>query len=627
MPSAALGSLSNSPASSLRSRSCHYSLFLRRSSNERRTSLNSESRGGNVSPNLIFAYLHGNLRSNWPHFIAFKRNSNRAGKQDIELLDCVDDEYVRIPQLKETPNSTLPEESEKVKAYANSSVFPIGVDDNSFNFSDLGDAAGLDRIEIGASCDQNIKISKDNDDLNDKHEPVASCVQKCGDAVAVGLDRRGGRFLVLHLVRKILSLPDEERTKVLDLFSFNDHQLTVSDFNDILMVLVKAGEYESAEVLFSRFPSRGLTPDSWAFSTMVLCFCEKNDPDKAKEVFDEMLHKGFHPNICTFTVLIKCLCKRGRVKKAYEVFDVMSKVGCEPTIRNYNSLIYGLCYVGKIEEALQLLNKIKELREALDIYSFTFVMDGLSKVGRTDEARELLEEALKFGLTPTNTTYNNLISGYCQEGSPLEAFHLLKEAERRDFKQNVMCYTTLLRGLLECGEINAAFDTFKKMRVASFQVDDRSLNTLISSFCRLPSTNVELLKEVKELFRDVSFDGVGPSPYTCCLMVQALAKGGETDIALAYLQEMVKHGYIPRIMTYNVILQKLCGTGRSLEAAGVFAVAIKRGVAPRHKPRRDWIYKKKLAYSSQLEVSRLNCCQGHTHKGDQSASTSLEIVA
>ncbi|XP_072983388.1 uncharacterized protein [Typha latifolia] len=400
------------------------------------------------------------------------------------------------------------------------------------------------------------------------------------DVKLLASNKRNGRLHAGDLVKKIMSLPIEERFKVLDLLECDDKSLTISDYNDILTALVKAGEYDSAVTLFSELIRCGVSPDSWSFSVMVQCWCKKNEPDEAKRVLDDMVLSGYHPNVVTFTILVNCLCKRGRMKKAFEVFEIMSHVGCEPTIRTYNCLIGGLCYVGRLEEALQLLKKIKDSPKTPDIYTFTLVIDGFCKVGQVDKAMELLRESQEMGLVPTIVTFNALLNGYCKEGRPLEALHLLREMQDVNCLPDFISYSIVLQGLLKRGELSAAWKTFKKMEEAGFQADGRSVNTLLRCFCRQSTINSELLKDAKYLFKKIKEMNCELSPYTYSLMVQALAKGGEIDEALTYLHEMVKTGYSPRMMTYNILLRVLCGEGRVYVALDVLILMMERDTIP-----------------------------------------------
>ncbi|XP_039135814.1 pentatricopeptide repeat-containing protein At5g41170, mitochondrial-like [Dioscorea cayenensis subsp. rotundata] len=417
-----------------------------------------------------------------------------------------------------------------------------------------------------------------NFDVETEEEQVNCRVNGLLDVENSG--RRSSRLHVGDLVKKVMSLPIEERVKVLDLLDCDYRDLTVSDYNDILTALVKAREFDSAVNLFSELPSLGVSPDSWTYSVMIQCLCKKNEPDEAKRALDEMMERGFVPNVVTFTELITCLCKRGRMAMSFEIFEIMRRIGCEPTVRTYNCLIQGLCYVGRVEEALELLHKIKKSTKRPDIYSFTLVIDGFCKVGRSDEARELLDEALEMGLVPNVVTYNSLIGGYCTEGRPLEGIWVLKEMEGRSCPPDFISYNILLQGLLRFGLISVSFQTYMKMHNAGFQASERVMNTLLRGLCRKSTRNDEPLKEAKELFEQIMELGYPLSPYTYCLMVQALAEKGEVSQAFNHLLEMIGKGYSPRMLTYNVVLRVLCRDGRVDDAMYVFILMLEKDTIP-----------------------------------------------
>ncbi|XP_039135827.1 pentatricopeptide repeat-containing protein At3g22470, mitochondrial-like [Dioscorea cayenensis subsp. rotundata] len=277
---------------------------------------------------------------------------------------------------------------------------------------------------------------------------------------------------------------------------------------------------------------------------MIQCLCKKNEPDEAKRALDEMMERGFVPNVVTFTELITCLCKREWRKH--------------------------LSYCTR-SRSLQ--------RDRIYIHSL-LVIDGFCKVGRSDEARELLDEALEMGLVPNVVTYNSLIGGYCTEGRPLEGIRVLKEMEGRSCPPDFISYNILLQGLLRFGLISVSFQTYMKMHNAGFQASERVMNTLLRGLCRKSTRNDEPLKEAKELFEQIMELGYPLSPYTYCLMVQALAEKGEVSQAFNHLLEMIGKGYSPRMLTYNVVLRVLCRDGRVDDAMYVFILMLEKDTIP-----------------------------------------------
>uniref|UniRef100_A0A0A9D0W0 Pentacotripeptide-repeat region of PRORP domain-containing protein n=1 Tax=Arundo donax TaxID=35708 RepID=A0A0A9D0W0_ARUDO len=374
-----------------------------------------------------------------------------------------------------------------------------------------------------------------------------------------------------------MELPVEERVKVLDLLQRDDAALTVSDYNDILSALARAGDHASAVALFRAMPE----PDAYSFATTVQCLCRQGAPDEAKRALDDMVARGFRPSVGTFSAVVGCLCKRGRVTKAMEVFDAMRALGCEPTIRTYNSLVGGLCYVGRLEEALDLLNKLKGSPKTPDIYTFTIVLDGFCKVGRTEEATAIFHDAVGMGLSPTIFTYNALLNGHCKEGNPLRAYALLMEMCGSDAAAAAACcppdkisFTIVLPALLRAGETDAAWQTYKRMERAGFEADGRALDTLSRGLCRRCATDISALGDAREVFGKVVAAGHEPVSYTYCLMAQALARGGEVDAAVALLEEMVRKGYALRKRAYTDVVRALCDRGRVRDALRVLVLVM-----------------------------------------------------
>ncbi|XP_074568450.1 uncharacterized protein LOC141824991 [Curcuma longa] len=555
-------------------------------------------RGKSVHLKALFCLRRITLRSTVePKFLDFRRCRGLGIQKEADLLSSV----VEVGSMEEKGGicDFAMEESGVVKFEKN---------DNRFRREEFELIEEEAFSRIAEAGDDKAKDKEQDANVNYAKEESQFCLKKVGSSLdAVGL------------VKIFIKLPIEERVKILDLFESDERNLTISDYNDILKALMKAGEYEYAVNFFSKLPCEGIAPDFWTYSIMVHCFCKKNEPDKAKQTLEDILERGYHPNHATFSCLINCLSKRGRMKKAFEVFEIMLQTGYEPSIREYNSLIRGLCYVGRLEEAFELLKKIKSSSTQPDIYTYTLLMDGFCMVGRCDDAMELLKEAEEIGLVPDIVTYNSVLNGYCKAGRPLEGLRLLKKMQRGDCQPDFISYTIILQGMLRQGEFSAAWRIYKKMRDAGFVVDERCMNTLLRGICRQPVIDDKVLKDATELFESIKEVGHDLSPYTYCLMVQALARGGEVDKALFHLHEIVRNGYSPRMMTFNVILRilceqgrcddaisvlvlmidgdripskfsfgitlsALCGLGRVLEAFGVYAAAVKRNVVPHWKP-------------------------------------------
>ncbi|KDO64095.1 hypothetical protein CISIN_1g011714mg [Citrus sinensis] len=422
-----------------------------------------------------------------------------------------------------------------------------------------------------------------------------------------------------RFVDRIKASPLKERIDIFDSIKKDGTNWSVSDFNDLLMALVMLNEQETAVKFFSEASSYGLAPNSWTFSIMIRCYCNKNDFFEARKVIDCMFDNGYHPNVTTFTILVNSLCKSGRLKEALEVLDQMGRIGCKPNIQTYNCLLKGLCYVGRVEEAYEMLMNVKNDGLKPDVYTYTAVMDGFCKVGRSNEAMELLNEAIERGVTPNVVTFNTLFNGYCKEGTPMKGVGLLKLMKKRNCLPDKISYSTLLNGLLKWGKIRPAVSIFKEMVRFGFEVDERMMNSLLRGLCMKSWEEKDLLEDAYQVFEKMTKKVSVTDPGTYGIVIRTLGKGKKTDEALIHLHHAIEMGHIPRTITFNNVIQALCGEGKidkallllflmyehakipsrtsydmlitkldqlekSYDACALYGAALKQGVIPQRKP-------------------------------------------
>ncbi|XP_062006240.1 pentatricopeptide repeat-containing protein At5g41170, mitochondrial-like [Rosa rugosa] len=435
----------------------------------------------------------------------------------------------------------------------------------------------------------------------------------------LGFDEITRRLHVQSLVDKIRASHTRETSEILGIFEQDGCFRTISEFNDLLMALVVAKEFDIALSLYNQISSCCLVPDSSTFSIVITCYCEKNDLDEAKRVLVHMIENGFSPSVATMNFVIDSLCKKGRLQRALEVFEVMGRVGSKPTVQMYNCLLKGLCYVGRVEDAYEMLMKIKKGVVEPDIFTYTAVMDGFCKVGRTDEAMELLNEAVELGLIPDVVAFNTLFDGYCREGRAMEGLNVLKQMKERNCIPDYITYSTLLHGLLKWGKTRNALRIYKEMVEIGFEVDERLMNALVRGLCRRSSKEKDLLEDACELFEKLQNGVSDIEASTYGLMIQSLCMEKKIDDAMINLKQMMAVGYSPWMITFNKVIQTLCsedkmidallvlGTayecdrvasratyslliqklnqhGNMLEACSVYGAALKRGLIPNKRP-------------------------------------------
>ncbi|XP_030517936.2 pentatricopeptide repeat-containing protein At5g39710-like [Rhodamnia argentea] len=432
-------------------------------------------------------------------------------------------------------------------------------------------------------------------------------------------ERRSCTVRVQCLAERIRALPATDRVEFVRLLRRDGQMGSLSGVNDLLAALAMAHEPDIALQVFDEMPSHGLDPDSWTFSSAIVCHCLKNNLDDAARILDFMVDNELCPSVATFTTLVNSFCRKGQMQRAFEVFRVMNRVGCEPTIQTYNCLIKGLCYVGRVEEAYEMLENIKKDSFSIkpDIYTYTAVMDGFCKVGRSPEAMELLDEALEAGLSPNVVTYNTLFNGYCKEGKPMKGFGVLKLMKESDCMPDNISYSTLIHGLLKWGKIRAALRAYKEMVGDGFEVEGRMLNTLLRAVRRISLKERNLLDDVYQMFEKMRSRGCVIDETSYGFIIQTLSVGNRDEEALFNIEHMMRMGHSPKMTSLARVVRALCGEGkldkallvlmderfthpikdaynvvinesnrqgRWLCACNVYGMALKRGVVPEKKP-------------------------------------------
>ncbi|KAM1353420.1 hypothetical protein ACFX2H_032915 [Malus domestica] len=393
-------------------------------------------------------------------------------------------------------------------------------------------------------------------------------------------DNPTSRLQVQDFIDRIRALPLKKTSEIHGVFEKDGCFQTASEFNSLLMALVIAQEPDIALSLFDEISSAlWLVPDSLTFSILIRCYCGKNDLDGARGVLTHMVENGFYPDPATFTVLVNAFCKRGRLQRAMEVVEVMGRVGLKPTVQIYNCLLKGLCYVGRVEDAYDMLMRIKKDEVKPDIYTFTAVMDGFCKVGRSDEAMELLVEAMESGLIPDAVSFNALFHGYCKEGRPMEGLNVLKKMKEMNCIPDCITYSSLLHGLLKWGKIRNAVRVYEEMVENGFEVEERLMNNLVRGLCRRSWKEKDLLEDAHQVFEKMQSGHSGIDASTYGLMIQSLCMGKKMDESLVSLQQMVRTGHSPWIVTFNNVIQGLCVEGKVFEALLVLSIMFEGGRA------------------------------------------------
>ncbi|XP_039173082.1 pentatricopeptide repeat-containing protein At1g62670, mitochondrial-like [Eucalyptus grandis] len=122
---------------------------------------------------------------------------------------------------------------------------------------------------------------------------------------------------VQYLAKRIRAVPARDRVEFVRLLRRDGQMGSLSGANDLLAALAVAREPNVALQVFNEMPAHGLVPDTWTFSTLIVCHCLKNSLDDATRILDFMVENELCPSVATFTTLVNSFCRKGEMQKAF----------------------------------------------------------------------------------------------------------------------------------------------------------------------------------------------------------------------------------------------------------------------------------------------------------------------
>ncbi|CAO2842889.1 unnamed protein product [Amaranthus hypochondriacus] len=286
----------------------------------------------------------------------------------------------------------------------------------------------------------------------------------------------------------------------------------VVSLNILIKALCKSsGTIDAALNIFNEMPSRGCSPDSYTYGTLISGLCKCGRIDEANKFFREMEAKGCLPTVVTYTSLINVLCKSGRLGDAFVLFKEMTSKDIKPNVYTYSALMDGLCKHGRLLHALDLLEMM--IRQDLSPNNITYstLINGLCKDGKLCEALKLFDRMKLQGLKPDVALYNKIISGFVDLNKCQEAANFLDEMvlagispNRLTWSTHIKVHNVVIQGLCE-SDLNRAFYLYLSMRTRGLTVEPEVFHSLVKGFCK----KGDLLKAYRTLDEMVC-DGCHP---------------------------------------------------------------------------------------------------------------------
>ncbi|KAJ4850053.1 Pentatricopeptide repeat-containing protein, mitochondrial [Turnera subulata] len=421
-----------------------------------------------------------------------------------------------------------------------------------------------------------------------------------------------------HLVNSILKRLWNHGPKALQFFtllsrhpSYTHHP---SSFDHAVDISARLRDFRSIWSLVSRMRSARIGPSPRTFAIITERYAAAGKPHRAVRVFLSMQEYGCFQDLHSFNTILDVLCKSRRVEMAYNLFKAlkgrfkadcvtynvmvngwclikrtpkalemmkeMVERGLSPNLTTFNIMLKGYFRAGQLNEAWDFFLQMKKRDFEVDVVTYTTIIHGFGVAGEINRARNVFDRMINDGVLPSVATYNALIQVLCKKDSVENAVLVFEEMVKKGYVPNATTYNVVIRGLCHAGEMGRAMEFMRRMKdEEECEPNVQTYNVLIRYFCE----GGEIEKGL-ELFQKMGSGDCLPNLDTYNVLISAMfvrKKSEDMVVAGKLLIEMVDRGFLPRKITFNLVLNGLLLTGNQGFAKEILRLQSRFGRTPR----------------------------------------------
>ncbi|KAK7243643.1 hypothetical protein RIF29_38449 [Crotalaria pallida] len=164
-------------------------------------------------------------------------------------------------------------------------------------------------------------------------------------------------------------------------------------------------------------------------------------------LLDEMNGSNVKPDSFTYSTAILCLVDLGEIQEACECHNKIIEMSCVPSVAAYISLAKGLCNIGEIDAAMMLVRDcLGNVTSGPMEFKYSLTVIHACKSNDAEKVIDVLNEMMQQGCTPGNVIYSAVISGMCQYGTIEEARKVFSNMRERKLltEANTIVYDEFL---------------------------------------------------------------------------------------------------------------------------------------------------------------------------------------
>ncbi|KAK6143927.1 hypothetical protein DH2020_024275 [Rehmannia glutinosa] len=309
----------------------------------------------------------------------------------------------------------------------------------------------------------------------------------------------------------------------------------------------KLGDMVVARKVFDEI--RGKNVVSW--NSMLAGYVKCGDLAMAQSVFDEMPVK----DVISWNSMVSGFARANDMEQAYELFRRMP----QRNSASWNAMVTGYVECGKIELARSFFDAMPERNNV----SYITMISAYSKYGNVESAKELYDQLGVKDLF----LYNAMIACFAQNNRAKEALQLFEEMLNPNvtLQPDKMTLASAISACSQLGDSKYGIWIESYMRESGIPMDDHLATSFIDLYAKCGNID-KAAKEAIKLFEDMMVAGIIPNTVTFTGILTAYNHVGMVEEGYHCFMSMQRHGLVPSLDHYAIVVDLLGRAGRLEEA-------------------------------------------------------------
>lgn len=397
--------------------------------------------------------------------------------------------------------------------------------------------------------------------------------------------------------------------KVMHLMKESGLAPNIIAFNSLITGYGKVGLLKQAVSLFENLQNVGLKPDEATYRSMIEGCGKAGRLKEALWYYNEMKTNGFHPSPLNLKTIINLLAKFNDEEGAVQILSDMRDIRCEDAsiiqilVQAYEradrinkvpsilkaflhergqlgetaSAILVLAYArnGMLAEALEFLQEIPGADTTFNEGLYHVLICSFKEAGNCEGAAQIFSTMTKGSVDPNLQITCTMIDVYSTMGLFAKAQDLYLQLKSSNTKLDMVTYSVVVKMYLNANLPNNAAQVLEMMENQNdIKPDSCLFHYMLRVYhkCNIPEKAAEVYYRI--LRAKLKWDG---AMYNC--IINCCGRALPVDETSKIFDDMLKSGFFPNTITFNVMIDIYGKTGLLTKAYEVLRLARKQGLS------------------------------------------------